>query len=81
MHSMTCSNCALGSVLIDWYQNQAANLRGFRASVHPKFEGRIPDIMDGIPILLKNSIFFIVVNVHRKKSLVESKVEILIFNV
>ena len=33
----------------DWRgEQQAVNLRGFRASVNPKFEGRIPDFMDGI---------------------------------
>ena len=28
---------------------QAANLRGFHASVNPRFEAGIPDFMDGIP--------------------------------
>ena len=38
-----------------------ANLRGFRASVNPRFEARIPDFMNGI---LNFSIHFNVV--HRK---------------
>ena len=41
--------------------NQAANLRGFRASVTPRFEAGIPDFMNGI---LNFSIHFNVV--HRK---------------
>ena len=40
---------------------QAANLRGFRASMNPRFEARIPDFMNGI---LNFSIHFNVV--HRK---------------
>ena len=40
---------------------QAANLRGFRASVNPRFEAGIPDFMNGI---LNFSIHFNVV--HRK---------------
>ena len=40
---------------------QAANLRGFRASVNPRFEAGIPDFMNGI---LNLSIHFNVV--HRK---------------
>ena len=28
---------------------QAANIRGFRASMKPRFEGGIPDFIDGIP--------------------------------
>ena len=41
--------------------NQVANLRGFRASVNPRFEAGIPDFMNGI---LNFSIHFNVV--HRK---------------
>ena len=46
-----------------WRPNthQAANLRGFRASVNPRFEAGIPDFMNGI---LDFSIHFNVV--HRK---------------
>ena len=40
---------------------QAANLRGFRASVNPRFEAGIPDFMNGI---LNFSIHFNVA--HRK---------------
>ena len=40
---------------------QAANLRGFRASVNPRFEAGIPDFMNGI---LNFSIHFNAV--HRK---------------
>ena len=40
---------------------QTANLRGFRASVNPRFEAGIPDFMNGI---LNFSIHFNVV--HRK---------------
>ena len=40
---------------------QAANLRGFRASVNPRFEAGIPDFMNGI---LNFSIHFNVV--HKK---------------
>ena len=40
---------------------QAANLRGFRASVNPRFEAGIPDFLNGI---LNFSIHFNVV--HRK---------------
>ena len=43
------------------YVYQAVNLRGFRASVNPRFEARIPDFMNGI---LNFSIHFNVV--HRK---------------
>ena len=43
------------------YDYQAANLRGFRASVNPRFEDGIPDFMNGI---LNFSIHFNVV--HRK---------------
>ena len=48
-------------VLRDCNQRQAANLRGFRASVNPRFEAGIPDFMNGI---LNFSIHFNVV--HRK---------------
>ena len=43
------------------YIYQAANLRGFRASMNPRFEAGIPDFMNGI---LNLSIQFNVV--HRK---------------
>ena len=33
---------------------QAANLRGFRASMNPRFEVGILDFMDGIPDFKKN---------------------------
>ena len=33
---------------------QDANLRGFRASMNPRFEGGIPDLMDGIPDFMDN---------------------------
>ena len=42
---------------------QAANLRGFRASVNPRFEAGISDFMNGI---LDFSIHFNVVGLHRK---------------
>ena len=33
----------------DTCRNQAANLKGFRASVNPRFEAGILEFMDGIP--------------------------------
>ena len=33
---------------------RAANLKGFRASMNPRFEGGVPDCMDGIPDILEN---------------------------
>ena len=41
---------------------QTANLRGFRASVNPRFEVGIPDFMNGIlDFMKKNSIHFNVI--------------------
>ena len=56
--------------------NQAANLRGFHASVNPRFEAGIPDFMNGI---LNLSIHFNVVHVYKSR-LAESSDEILKFN-
>ena len=36
------------------FHHQAANLRGFRASMNPRFEGRISDFMNGIPDFMDN---------------------------
>ena len=33
---------------------QDANLRGFRASMNPRFQGGIPDFMDGLPDFMDN---------------------------
>ena len=40
------------SMLVD--TSQAANLRGFRASINPRFEVGIPDYLDGIPDFMDN---------------------------
>ena len=46
---MVCHPVGQSVVLIESSPcTQAANLRGFRASVNPRFEAGIPDFMDGI---------------------------------
>ena len=35
------------------YSIQVVNLRGFRASVDPRFESTIPDFTDGIPYFME----------------------------
>ena len=37
---------------------QAANLKGFRASMNPRFEGGIPNFMDRIPAFIDNFMTF-----------------------
>ena len=39
--------------------NQAANLRGFCASVNPRLEGGLPNFMDGIPDFMKKLNIFV----------------------
>ena len=43
-------------LMVRQLHNHAANLRGFRASVNPRFGGGIPDFIDGIPDLWKTYI-------------------------
>ena len=54
--------------------NQAANLKGFLASMNPRFHGGIPDFMDGILDLWTNSIHFNVLhrNIHWRNPMLKS---------
>ena len=42
------------SMVISYVGEQAMDLRGFRASVNPRFQGGIPDFMDGIQGFMDN---------------------------